>query len=171
MPNNILKAMAQHLKLKLPTLEHYYDEAKAQADKKFKKKDKSYYAYIMSIVRNRANARSKRNAKKSSELVASVAETSDEKIIAREFMEQGFRQASVNGNDVLSFIGTVKEFETRMGKLELSLRKGFGYTNVSKVEGVQWIFYPPNRKLPKFMIEREQDDNPTNVGKFNMYFE
>jgi len=45
------------------TVERYWDEAKKQADKKFKTKDSHYWAYVSRITKNRAALRAKKKTK------------------------------------------------------------------------------------------------------------
>jgi hypothetical protein len=54
MPVPYLKKLAEESDKTLAELEEYWEEAKAQADKKFETRDAAYWKYVTAIVKHRA---------------------------------------------------------------------------------------------------------------------
>ena len=54
MPNAVIKSYAEKIGKSVEHVEAWWDEAKEQASKKFKKKDKHFWAYVNGIVKRRA---------------------------------------------------------------------------------------------------------------------
>lgn len=53
MPNAVVKAFADQAEVSVSKVEGYWDWAKAQADKKFKKKGPGYWAYVNALTQRR----------------------------------------------------------------------------------------------------------------------
>lgn len=57
MPSAQLKSFAEKSGKSMADLERYWDEAKVEAKKKFKKKNSSFWKYVVAIVERRAGLR------------------------------------------------------------------------------------------------------------------
>lgn len=53
MPNAVIKSFADQAEVSVAKAEGYWDWAKEQADKKFKKKGPSYWAYVNALTQRR----------------------------------------------------------------------------------------------------------------------
>lgn len=63
MPVPYLKKLAEESDKTLAELEQYWEEAKAEADKKFEARNESYWAYVTSVVKRRAGVEKKQGEK------------------------------------------------------------------------------------------------------------
>ena len=54
MPNAVVKSYAEKTGKSVEHVEKWWEEAKEQASKKFKKKSKNFWAYVNGIVKRRA---------------------------------------------------------------------------------------------------------------------
>lgn len=54
MPSSVVKSYSKASGKSVDTVERFWDEAKKQADKKFPRRDKHYWAYVNSITKRRS---------------------------------------------------------------------------------------------------------------------
>lgn len=79
MPNAVIKSYAEKTSNSVEHVEAWWDEAKEQAGKKFKKKDKRFWAYVNGIVKRRAGLSEETTFKEFSQLLRLI-EASERKL-------------------------------------------------------------------------------------------